>query len=430
MNAKALILFVSLLMAVNAVFGQSQSLRTLFTDLDATMEGKGYSRDFEVIFRNLAAGKINSHDINLDKGTKYAIVVITDTDKRCGDVDVKVYDPEEYLLKADDSERYFSTINIEPEVSGFHSIDLSVYDCAVNQTTYGLAVFSIAPKVLACGYFGVEAIEFKDYPTTNSFTNVSEAEQIAERIVSKVGLKSNFIIRVDNQVPNAAALIRNDQRYILYNVNFIREARQRTGSEWGAIGILAHEIGHHLNAHTLGREGSMPPKELDADEFSGFAMAKMGATLEQATMGVRIFGSEAATRTHPGKRDRIAAITKGWNEAKAGMSPTPNPVRPNTADVVQPTIPVNPSNQPVPVLQCFFINDANQYFVMNNNAILAKNMMTGQVFQVGYLEASQDPNFQFIYVLPQIRYGIDFHGKIWGPNYLGQLVIIGHVVNL
>ena len=36
--------------------------------------------------------------------------------------------------------------------------------------------------------------------------------------------------------------------------------------------LLAHEVGHHLNGHTIHRGGSTPELELEADEFAGFIL--------------------------------------------------------------------------------------------------------------------------------------------------------------
>ncbi len=81
--------------------------------------------------------------------------------------------------------------------------------------------------------------------------------------------------------------------------------------------LLAHEVGHHLNGHTIHRGGSTPVLELEADEFAGFILYKLGATLKQSQNVIYYIAMEKASRTHPSKNSRLSAIEKGWNKASA-----------------------------------------------------------------------------------------------------------------
>jgi hypothetical protein len=136
-----------------------------------------------------------------------------------------------------------------------------------------------------------------------TFTSVSEAKTMIADIIEVIGIKQNFEVMAAN-VDNAAAVIYRQKRYILYNPDFINKLNAAAGNKWASVSILAHEIGHHLNGHTLENIGSQPEKELEADEFSGFVLRRMGATL-----------GEAQSLTHPGKTDRLTAIAAGWNRA-------------------------------------------------------------------------------------------------------------------
>ena len=144
--------------------------------------------------------------------------------------------------------------------------------------------------------------------------NNQQARRIIQSIVAVVGLKSNFEIQAAS-IPNAAAVVFNGKRYILYNPQFIAQLDQRAGKHWPSVAILAHEIGHHLNGHTLTKNGSLPHNELDADEFSGFVLQKMGASLKDAQLAIEIAGNTRATHTHPAKADRLIAIEKGWQRS-------------------------------------------------------------------------------------------------------------------
>ena len=83
------------------------------------------------------------------------------------------------------------------------------------------------------------------------------------------------------------------------------------------MALLAHEVGHHLNGHTIRKGGSTPGLELEADEFAGFILQKLGATLQQSQHVMHYIAKAKESRTHPGKNSRLQAIEKGWNKAAA-----------------------------------------------------------------------------------------------------------------
>lgn len=131
----------------------------------------------------------------------------------------------------------------------------------------------------SCNYHGGTVPNQQIY----GFASDREAEAIVKRILSYSGLEPNFEIKAAN-VPNAAAALdRSGQhRLILYNQDFMERIKQRTSTDWAAISILAHEIGHHLQGHTLRPGGSRPPSELEADKYSGFVVGMLGGTLDDA----------------------------------------------------------------------------------------------------------------------------------------------------
>lgn len=157
------------------------------------------------------------------------------------------------------------------------------------------------------------------------------ARDIITEIIDVVGLKPRFEVREGN-VDNAAAVIYNGQRYILYNRQFVAQVNNAAKTDWAAVSILAHEIGHHLNGHTLSRNGSNPADELEADEFSGFVLRKMGASLAEAQAAINLLSEERSSHTHPGRSYRLASISKGWNNADGQIVAGAN---------------VKPSNKPV-----------------------------------------------------------------------------------
>ncbi|HEV8079577.1 MAG TPA: hypothetical protein VGP43_02620 [Chitinophagaceae bacterium] len=146
------------------------------------------------------------------------------------------------------------------------------------------------------------------------FTSVSEAKTMIADIIEVIGLKQNFEVLAAG-VDNAAAVVYQSKRYILYNPDFINRLDAAAGNKWASISILAHEIGHHLNGHTLEYIGSRPEKELEADEFSGFVLRRMGATLAEAQGAMKVAANYKRSLTHPGQTERLTAIAGGWNRA-------------------------------------------------------------------------------------------------------------------
>ena len=172
-----------------------------------------------------------------------------------------------------------------------------------------------------CDYFGIDSAEMPD--TVHTFRSSQDAEDAIKSIVYSIGLTPNFKVLAAG-VPNAVAVVQGEQRLIIYNPEFMNKMRSETGTDWAAVSILAHEIGHHLQGHTLQAGGSRPKIELEADKFSGHVLQKLGASLEQAQIVMKTLGSETGSRTHPAKRDRLVAIASGYEEECERTNSCPN----------------------------------------------------------------------------------------------------------
>jgi len=154
-------------------------------------------------------------------------------------------------------------------------------------------------------------------PTNAEISNydpVEDGAKIVARVAESVGLQPNFEVLQASNVPNAAAVIYEQKRYVLYNKDFIKQIDEQAATEWAAWTIMAHEVGHHLNGHTLTDVGSRPPLELEADHFAGFAVRRMGGTLQQAISAYEQLSAEGSS-THPPRKDREDSVTSGWNQA-------------------------------------------------------------------------------------------------------------------
>ena len=161
------------------------------------------------------------------------------------------------------------------------------------------------------------------------FQSVYEATGFVNTMLESINWKENFTLREQNGINNAYATIIRNKRYIVYDNNFLENLDEYAGTKWASISVLAHEMGHHYRNHVIDAGGSTPPKEIEADNFSGYVMAKLGATLDEAKAAMNKIATPRASASHPARADRLNAIEKGWNYAMGTTTtdpaPTPQP---------------------------------------------------------------------------------------------------------
>ena len=167
----------------------------------------------------------------------------------------------------------------------------------------------------ACYYFG-NVSRPQDICNFMGFKSNNHAEEVVDRILKPVGLARNFVVVECPNTDNCFATVVEGKRFIIYDGKFMRKIEDLTDTDWAAVSVMAHEIGHHLQGHTIDGKGSRPSKELEADQFSGFVLHQLGATLDESLIAIRTFGNNVATGAHPAKQDRVEVIKKGWNEAE------------------------------------------------------------------------------------------------------------------
>ena len=195
-----------------------------------------------------------------------------------------------------------------------------------------------AQKITGCGF----KVPPRSLIKTN-FASVYEAKTILNNMLDSINWKENFSVREENGIRNAYATIIRNARYIIYDNNFLEDIDAYSATRWASISILAHEMGHHYYNHVISGQGSTPPKEIEADAFSGYVMEKMGANLNESLAAMNAIATDQASATHPVKRDRLAAITRGWNTAKAE---TPGNTNGNTSGNQGNNPPANPNTNP------------------------------------------------------------------------------------
>ena len=158
-----------------------------------------------------------------------------------------------------------------------------------------------------------------------NFSSNIEAELILEKILSTLRIPKDFALVECSEIENCMALVSEGTKYILYNKNFIKEIGNLNIQDdkyhsSAKISVLAHEIGHHVYGHTSTQKKltleERRKMELEADEFSGFVMYKIGATLDQAKILVDKITSnfDDTFSTHPSKNKMLEAIEIGYKK--------------------------------------------------------------------------------------------------------------------
>ena len=163
----------------------------------------------------------------------------------------------------------------------------------------------------------------------NNFINDSIADIELAKILNIVGNPNRFVVKSDVNVSNALATSYRGIRYIIFNKEFISQITNRSNNYWTNTFILAHEVGHHLNRHLLVSNEKKVitleikrQQELEADEFAGFILSKLGANLSQTTEAINLLTDDVddTSSDHPAKTKRLKAIEIGFNNAISNFS--------------------------------------------------------------------------------------------------------------
>ncbi len=236
--------------------------------------------------------------------------------------------------------------------------------------------------------------------TTSSFSSVYEASGYVQTMLDSINWKENFQIQEQKGINNAYATIIRNRRYIVYDNDFLENLDAYAGTKWASISVLAHEMGHHYRNHVVDPRGSTPPNEIEADYFSGYVMAKLGATLNQARAAMEQIASPRASSSHPAKADRLTAIANGWNYAKGGATN-----KPGTSTTPQPQ-----QNPPPPD------NDASWIYLSlyGNNDMTVYLSDDGKTYSAAALKTTQPFVFKFeVYSYGWLRFTNDSRAKTY-----------------
>ena len=209
----------------------------------------------------------------------------------------------------------------------------------------------------------------------SNFASTYEARSYIDQMLNQIDWQQNFQVREQNGINNAYATIIRNQRYIVYDNRFLEKLDSYAGTKWASISVLAHEVGHHYYNHVLGGSGSSISKELEADYFSGYVMAKMGASLEAAKAAMTKIASTEASHSHPAKSNRLDAITNGWNKAK-GTTAQPAPQNPGSQQNNQ----VDENDASWIQLSTYGNSDMNVFLSDDGNKFQSVQVKTSQPF--------------------------------------------------
>ena len=112
----------------------------------------------------------------------------------------------------------------------------------------------------------------------------SENQKSIDNILNTIGIaNANFVTKSCKDIYNAFAYYDsyNKIRYIAVDENFIYNLNPKN-YQWTSVFVLAHEIAHHLNGHTITgikSDNERRQRELDCDKFAGFAIRKLGGII-------------------------------------------------------------------------------------------------------------------------------------------------------
>jgi hypothetical protein len=138
------------------------------------------------------------------------------------------------------------------------------------------------------------------------------------QVVNRVEKVLSFDVPIDVYLAanedNAFATVANGRKILVVDVGFVEKLNRIAGTEWGAIQVIAHEVGHHIAGFTA----TQHKNELNADYWSGQSLQRLGSSKEAASKAILAVGTETDTDSHPNKYLRARTIEQGWQDAHAG----------------------------------------------------------------------------------------------------------------
>lgn len=162
----------------------------------------------------------------------------------------------------------------------------------------------------------IAAIDERDFPSLPRPAAPTDGTipRVIDKILRTVGLNRNFTIEQTNLEPSVTSIVVDGKAILRVNPAYL-SAVSGNEEDWARILILSHEIAHLLLGHHMSVTTSSHIKELEADEFAGFILARCGASRTALeSLAIRFFSVEE-TSVIPARAERLAALQSGWTRA-------------------------------------------------------------------------------------------------------------------
>lgn len=191
---------------------------------------------------------------------------------------------------------------------------VSIFLCAIsiNTTCYSQRKLTVIDINNTCSYDGCRKIITQFY----SYDGSKRTKEIINQILTKAGAHTRIDFRAGDIGDNVAqaTINSNYEKVVYYSEQKVADMFGNT-INWAYVFALSHEIGHHINGHFLNKMEKRQIDELDADEFAGFILNKLGATLME-TKNCLNDVSEQGCKTSPPRALRKTSAMNGWQRAK------------------------------------------------------------------------------------------------------------------
>lgn len=142
----------------------------------------------------------------------------------------------------------------------------------------------------------------------------SGVPQVIHSVEHALSITAPIDVLIARDEDNAFATIAGGRKIIVADVGFLQKVNQFAHTQWGAIQVLSHELGHHIAGFGMDSHRN----ELNADYWSGQALQRLGSARNAATAAILAVGSETDTPSHPNKYRRAQIIAQGWDDAGRG----------------------------------------------------------------------------------------------------------------
>jgi len=146
------------------------------------------------------------------------------------------------------------------------------------------------------------------------------------------GEAPNFRIKAAN-TETAAAVLLGGERLLLYDQYSFATLDTAGRRKWVLLAVLAHQIGHHRKDHDFSADSARRRgQELEADEYAGLALRRMGASISEVKAALDTFPKGPLSKNYPTWAERTASVEQGWRRPDARAADAPKgPSEPSPA---------------------------------------------------------------------------------------------------